>query len=43
MSLYDYKTKRILQFEGLSNINDENGKSLKVKIVYDYPKDILQD
>jgi hypothetical protein len=41
--VYDYKTKRILQFEGLSNINDDNGKSLKVKIVYDYPKDILQD
>jgi len=41
--VYDYNTKRILQFEGLSNINDENGKSLKVKIVYDYPKDILLD
>ncbi len=41
--VYDYKTKRILQFDGLSNINDENGKSLKVRITYDYPKDILQD
>ncbi|GBF51556.1 hypothetical protein LPTSP4_30940 [Leptospira ryugenii] len=39
--VYDIKTKRILQFEGLSNINDENGKSLRVKLVYDYPKDIL--
>jgi len=41
--VYDYKTKRILQYEGISNINDENGKSLKVKIVYDYPKEILAD
>ncbi|BDA80436.1 hypothetical protein LPTSP3_g33660 [Leptospira kobayashii] len=41
--VYDYKTKRILQYEGISNINDENGKSLKVKIVYDYPKEILVD
>jgi hypothetical protein len=41
--VYDYKTKRILQFEGLSNINDDEGKSLKVRIVYDYPKDILLD
>lgn len=40
--VYDVKTKRILQFEGLSNINDENGKSLKVKITYDYPKDVLE-
>jgi len=41
--VYDYKTKRILQFDGLSNINDENGKSLRVRIVYDYPKEILLD
>jgi hypothetical protein len=41
--VYDDKTKRILQFEGLSNINDGNGKSLRVRIVYDYPKDILLD
>ncbi|TGL86835.1 hypothetical protein EHQ68_16230 [Leptospira congkakensis] len=39
--VYDVRTRRILQFEGLSNINDENGKSLKVKIVYDYPKEVL--
>ncbi|TGN17163.1 hypothetical protein EHS15_18495 [Leptospira idonii] len=41
--VYDYKTKRILQYEGISNINDPNGKSLKVKIIYDYPKEILID
>lgn len=41
--VYDYKTKRILQFDGLSNINDEKGKSLRVRIVYDYPKEILLD
>ncbi|MDF3818481.1 hypothetical protein P3G55_01140 [Leptospira sp. 96542] len=41
--VYDYQTRRILQFDGLSNINDENGKSLKVKIVYDYPKEILEN
>lgn len=41
--VYDFQTRRILQFDGLSNINDENGKSLKVKITYDYPKDILED
>ncbi|TGL23867.1 hypothetical protein EHQ46_01690 [Leptospira yanagawae] len=40
--VYDVETRRILQFEGLSNINDENGKSLKVKIVYDYPKEVLE-
>lgn len=41
--VYDINTKRILQFEGLSNINDENGKSLRVKITYDYPKAVLEE
>ncbi len=41
--VYDIKTRRILQFEGLSNINDENGKSLRVKITYDYPKSVLEE
>ena len=38
---YDKKTKRILQYEGISNINDENGKSLNVKITYTYPNNVL--
>lgn len=39
--VYDKSSKRLLQFEGLSNINDSKGKSLKVKITYDYPQSVL--
>jgi hypothetical protein len=33
---YDKNTKRILQFDGISNINNENGKSYVVRITYEY-------
>ncbi|TGK39550.1 hypothetical protein [Leptospira andrefontaineae] len=32
--VYDIESKRIMEYRGTSNINDENGKSYKVKIVY---------
>ncbi|MEI7011169.1 hypothetical protein [Leptospira licerasiae] len=34
--VYDMESKRIMEFRGTSNINDENGKSYKVKIVYGF-------
>ena len=34
--IYDSETKRIIQYEGISNINNEEGKSYFVKIVYDH-------
>ncbi|GBF39850.1 hypothetical protein [Leptospira johnsonii] len=34
--VYDIESKRIMEFRGTSNINDENGKSYKVKIVYGF-------
>lgn len=34
--VYDMGSKRIMEFRGTSNINDENGKSHKVKIVYGF-------
>ncbi|TGL60950.1 hypothetical protein [Leptospira sarikeiensis] len=34
--VYDIQSKRIMEFKGTSNINDENGKSHKVKIVYGF-------
>ncbi|HNH10086.1 MAG TPA: hypothetical protein PK683_16435 [Leptospiraceae bacterium] len=34
---YDKKTKRILKYEGISNINDSSGKSHFVRLEYDYP------
>ncbi|PJZ50422.1 hypothetical protein CH362_01190 [Leptospira saintgironsiae] len=34
--VYDIESKRIMEFKGTSNINDENGKSHKVKIVYGF-------
>ncbi|EMJ99800.1 hypothetical protein AB3N61_00755 [Leptospira sp. WS58.C1] len=34
--VYDIQSKRIMEFRGTSNINDENGKSYKVKIVYGF-------
>ncbi|PJZ77944.1 hypothetical protein [Leptospira neocaledonica] len=32
--VYDMESKRIMEYRGTSNINNENGKSYKVKIVY---------
>ncbi|MGJ4787609.1 hypothetical protein [Leptospira koniambonensis] len=34
--VYDIGSKRIMEYKGTSNINDENGKSYKVKIVYGF-------
>lgn len=34
--IYDKESKRIMEYKGTSNINDEKGKSLKVRIVYDF-------
>ncbi len=34
--VYDIGSKRIMEFRGTSNINDEKGKSYKVKIVYGF-------
>jgi hypothetical protein len=31
---YSTKTRRLLKYEGISNINDEKGKSLKVRVVF---------
>ncbi|HRP68058.1 MAG TPA: hypothetical protein PLY93_00805 [Turneriella sp.] len=35
---YDMKTKRLLKYEGISNINGPDSKSLKVRIIFSYPK-----
>lgn len=35
---YDSKTKRLAKYEGISNINGGDGKSLKVRVVFAYPK-----
>lgn len=34
--IYDAETKRILHYEGMSNINNEQGKSYNVRITYAY-------
>ncbi|TGK25547.1 hypothetical protein EHQ05_11605 [Leptospira yasudae] len=34
--VYDMDSKRIMEYRGTSNINNEQGKSLNVKIVYDF-------
>ena len=34
--VYDIETKRLLSFEGLTNIDDQNGKTLTAKIDYTY-------
>ena len=34
--VYDAETKRIVHYEGISNINDESGKSYFVRIVYNH-------
>ncbi|MBM9576709.1 hypothetical protein JWG45_06020 [Leptospira sp. 201903070] len=34
--VYDIESRRIMEYKGTSNINDEKGKSLNVKIVYDF-------
>nr|WP_232371483.1 hypothetical protein [Leptospira ainazelensis] len=34
--VYDIESKRIMEYKGTSNINDEKGKSHNVKIVYDF-------
>ncbi|MCX7999665.1 MAG: hypothetical protein N3A69_12065 [Leptospiraceae bacterium] len=34
--VYDAETKRIVHYEGISNINDESGKSYFVRIVYEH-------
>lgn len=34
---YDARDKRLLRYEGISNINGPDGKSLKVRIVFTYP------
>lgn len=38
---YDESSRRLLQFQGVSNIRDEQGKSQQVKIDYRYPADAL--
>lgn len=38
---YDTASRRLLQFQGVSNIRDEQGKSQQVKIDYRYPADAL--
>lgn len=35
---YDMKDKRLRKYEGISNINGPDGKSLKVRVVFNYPK-----
>jgi hypothetical protein len=35
---YDVQTKRLSKYEGISNINGDDGKSLKVRVVFTYPK-----
>lgn len=35
---YDNQTRRLLQYEGISNINGPDGKSLRVRIVFRYPE-----
>lgn len=34
--VYDIETKRLVSFEGLTNIDDQNGKTLTAKIDYTY-------
>jgi hypothetical protein len=34
--IYDQKTKRLLEYQGLSNLEDEKGKAQSVIITYDY-------
>ncbi|TGM53614.1 hypothetical protein [Leptospira adleri] len=34
--VYDMESKRIMEYKGTSNINDSRGKSLNVKIAYDF-------
>lgn len=34
--VYDIESKRIMEYKGTSNINNDQGKSHKVKIVYDF-------
>ena len=35
---YDMKDMRLQKYEGISNINGPDGKSLKVRVVFSYPK-----
>lgn len=35
---YDRNSRRLMTYEGLSNISDENGKSRAARIVFDYSK-----
>ena len=35
---YDNTNQQLMRFRGLANINDENGKGIKVDIRYHYPK-----
>jgi len=35
---YDAKEKRLKKYEGISNINGPDGKSLKVRVVFNYPE-----
>lgn len=34
---YDVKDRRLRKYEGISNINGPDGKSLKVRVVFNYP------
>ncbi|EQA46009.1 hypothetical protein LEP1GSC050_3247 [Leptospira broomii serovar Hurstbridge str. 5399] len=34
--IYDIESKRIMEYKGTSNINNEKGKSYNVRIVYDF-------
>lgn len=34
---YDVAKRRLIRYEGISNINGADGKSLKVRVVFDYP------
>jgi len=35
---YSFETKRLRKYEGISNINGPDGKSLKVRVVFTYPR-----
>jgi hypothetical protein len=35
---YEAKTGRLKKYEGISNINGVDGKSLKVRVVFTYPE-----
>ena len=34
---YDLESRRLLVFEGISNLNNDDGKSYNARIVFEYP------